>query len=311
MAAGEARPSAAVAPMLRPPVAAAWRASAERRPSRRWAERCRSLRHRRCCPRPIADYPRALRYDPQPPAVLFVTRRSRRRSTARRVGIVGTRNATASRPRTWRFDLGRDLADAGVRVVSGLAKGIDGAAHRGALRRRHRPVGRSPSSPTASTSPYPREHADAVGRGVPTRAAAVRVAAGHAARGVPVPAAQPHPRRAQRGAGRRREPRAGRLADHGPSRASSARVEVHGRARLGPQPGGGRAPTSCSATARHRSPTSRRRADRARSRHPPHAGTVAFDPRPLPRGLDAVVLDRCRRDPCTLDEVVVELGRCR
>jgi len=37
-------------------------------------------------------------------------------------------------------------------------------------------------------------------------------------------------------------------------------------------------------------------------------GGADFDPRPLPRGVDAEVLARCRRDPCTLDEVVVELG---
>ena len=49
-----------------------------------------------------------------------------------RVAIVGTRRCTR-----YGFDLARelgaDLAAAGVQVVSGLALGIDGAAHRGAL----------------------------------------------------------------------------------------------------------------------------------------------------------------------------------
>jgi DNA processing protein len=48
------------------------------------------------------------------------------------VAVVGTRRPTADGLRTAR-DLGRWLADRGVTVVSGLARGIDQAAHRGAL----------------------------------------------------------------------------------------------------------------------------------------------------------------------------------
>jgi DNA processing protein len=50
----------------------------------------------------------------------------------RRVAIVGTRSATPY-GRQVAAELGRDLASAGVVVVSGLARGIDGAAHAGAL----------------------------------------------------------------------------------------------------------------------------------------------------------------------------------
>lgn len=50
----------------------------------------------------------------------------------RTVAIVGTRSAT--RPaRDLAREIARELAEAGVRVVSGLASGIDGNAHRGAL----------------------------------------------------------------------------------------------------------------------------------------------------------------------------------
>ncbi len=49
------------------------------------------------------------------------------------ITIVGTRRATP-----WGLEIagvmGRDLAEAGITVVSGLAVGIDGAAHRGALK---------------------------------------------------------------------------------------------------------------------------------------------------------------------------------
>lgn len=51
---------------------------------------------------------------------------------APRVAVVGTRSATPHGLADAR-DLGATLADAGVTVVSGLAIGIDGAAHEGAL----------------------------------------------------------------------------------------------------------------------------------------------------------------------------------
>jgi DNA processing protein len=46
------------------------------------------------------------------------------------VGVIGTRHATAA-GRATATELGEALAEQGVTVVSGLASGIDGAAHRG------------------------------------------------------------------------------------------------------------------------------------------------------------------------------------
>ena len=74
-------------------------------------------------------YPRILRFDPSPPAVLFY-RGSLGVLEQRRVGIVGTRSPTPSGVYTAR-EFGEQLANAGVAVVSGLARGIDGAAHQG------------------------------------------------------------------------------------------------------------------------------------------------------------------------------------
>jgi DNA processing protein len=76
-------------------------------------------------------YPDALAGDHEAPAVLF----SRGRMTALegpRVTIVGSRRCTQY-GRDLAHELGRDLAAVGVRVVSGLALGVDGAAHVGAL----------------------------------------------------------------------------------------------------------------------------------------------------------------------------------
>jgi DNA processing protein len=77
------------------------------------------------------DFPAELADDPDPPAVLFV-RGSLDALADRRVAIVGTRRCTWSGRLVARA-LGTELADEGVCVISGLALGIDGEAHTGAL----------------------------------------------------------------------------------------------------------------------------------------------------------------------------------
>jgi len=76
-------------------------------------------------------YPDVLADDHEPPGVLF-HRGDPTALDGPRVGIVGTRRCTRY-GREMARELGRDLAAGGVRVVSGLAAGVDGAAHAGAL----------------------------------------------------------------------------------------------------------------------------------------------------------------------------------
>jgi DNA processing protein len=76
-------------------------------------------------------YPLVLAVDCAPPAVLFC-RGDLGALAPRRVAIVGTRAATANGCSIAR-ELGADLARVGVCILSGLARGIDGHAHRGAL----------------------------------------------------------------------------------------------------------------------------------------------------------------------------------
>ncbi len=107
------------------------------------------------------DYPAALRDDPERPGVLF-WRGSLHHLTYPSVAIVGTRRATPD-GRAVAFELGRDLAAAGICVVSGLALGIDGAAHAGALRARagaaDEAAGPAGVAASGADIPYPRRHA--------------------------------------------------------------------------------------------------------------------------------------------------------
>ncbi len=77
------------------------------------------------------EYPVRLRMIPDPPPVLYVAGRLEL-SDQCAVAIVGARRASQA-GRVLAEELSRDLAAAGFTIVSGLARGIDAAAHRGAL----------------------------------------------------------------------------------------------------------------------------------------------------------------------------------
>jgi DNA processing protein len=83
--------------------------------------------------RGLAPYPSLLGAIPDPPPVLWLRGDADPELLARRsVAIVGAR-ACSSYGRSVARTLGRELAAAGLVVVSGMARGIDSEAHRGAL----------------------------------------------------------------------------------------------------------------------------------------------------------------------------------
>jgi DNA processing protein len=199
-------------------------------------------------------------------------------------------------------ELGRGLAEAGVAVVSGLAKGVDGAAHRGVLEvpggRAVAVVGNGPDVP------YPKVNgelwADVCGRGLLL------------SEWPPGTAPEPF-----------RFPMRNRII----AALSEVLVVVESRER------GGSLITAQAAIERSVDvmavPGSVRNRAAAgtnqliRDGAPPvtdvddvlialgldtrRVGPVAYDPRPLPRGLEADVLAACRDDPRTLEEIVVGL----
>ena len=89
-----------------------------------------------------------------PPPFLFLAGEPLGAPASWRVGIVGSR-AASSTGKEISYTLGRDLALAGVTVVSGMARGIDGEAHRGALDAGGRSVA---VLGTGSDIAYPAEH---------------------------------------------------------------------------------------------------------------------------------------------------------
>ncbi len=78
-----------------------------------------------------SDYPARLRMIPDPPPLLY-TSGTLLEGDQLAVAVVGSRRGTeAGRAVTEEF--ARELAQAGCTVVSGLARGVDAAAHRGAI----------------------------------------------------------------------------------------------------------------------------------------------------------------------------------
>jgi DNA processing protein len=84
-----------------------------------------------CWRKGASEYPIELLDLSNPPTELYAIGRGSALAKPR-VAIVGTRNSTAYGERTAR-NLTRALVRAGVSVISGMARGIDGAAHRTAI----------------------------------------------------------------------------------------------------------------------------------------------------------------------------------
>ena len=115
-----------------------------------------------------AAYPPVLAADIEPPGVVF-HRGSPDVVAGPRVAVVGTRQCTATGAAI-AWELGHDLASAGVAVVSGLASGIDAAGHRGALSAGRDGDGAPPIGVVGSGLDvvYPRAQAE-LWRAVPSR----------------------------------------------------------------------------------------------------------------------------------------------
>ncbi|CAB4362599.1 MAG: DNA-protecting protein DprA [Actinobacteria bacterium] len=142
--------------LARSEVRAAWRRCTDERPPEQVWQHCSDLGVQVVL-QGSHSYPGCLLHDPLPPPVLFVLG-DLGLLAGRRIAVVGTRNATAGGRQAAR-DLGHGLGAAGVHVVSGLARGIDGCAHYGTLAAEGegRPIGVVASGLDVV---YPREHRD-------------------------------------------------------------------------------------------------------------------------------------------------------
>ncbi len=128
LAAGAPDPET-VAGVLGPDLAAAYRAVLRKGVAERLLEIAEQLGSRITGPWDT-DYPKGLRHLPDPPAPLFLKGAPPPWENA--VAIVGTR-AASPWARGFASELAQTLAQAGVALVSGLARGIDAAAHKGVL----------------------------------------------------------------------------------------------------------------------------------------------------------------------------------
>jgi DNA processing protein len=118
--------------LIRPPRRERWRAFERRFDEKAYLERLAAGGHR-FLPQSAPEFPPLLRAIHDPPAGLFLRGRSEPEILSRpAVAIVGARACSGYGASVAR-SLGRELAAAGLVVVSGLARGIDSEAHRGAL----------------------------------------------------------------------------------------------------------------------------------------------------------------------------------
>ena len=98
-------------------------------------------------------YPPLLRHLPDAPLVLFV-KGNARRITEVQLAIVGSRNASRTGLETTRR-FATELAHAGLTITSGMATGVDGAAHQGGLGVNGKTIAVTGTGPDIT---YPRRH---------------------------------------------------------------------------------------------------------------------------------------------------------
>ncbi len=176
------------------------------------------------------DYPPLLGLLDDAPSVLAVLGNVAVLSR-RAMAMVGSRNASSNGQRLAE-QLAQQLTEAGFVVVSGLARGIDAAAHEGALR-----TGQTVACVAGGVDvPYPPEHASLQARIVGGGGAVVaEMPPGTAPTSPALHPPQPRHRRpvARRGGGRGRD--ALRRAGHGPRRPGQQPGSLR-RARLAARP---------------------------------------------------------------------------
>jgi len=118
--------------LVRPPRGERWRNFERRFDERAYLARLTADGYR-FVPRSSPGFPPLLRAIHDPPAGLFLRGASEPEILSRpAVAVVGARASSGYGASVAR-SLGRELAAAGLVVVSGLARGIDAEAHRGAL----------------------------------------------------------------------------------------------------------------------------------------------------------------------------------
>ena len=100
------------------------------------------------------EYPELLKEIYDPPIVIYVKGDLASALTRPAIGVVGSRRCSTYGVNAANF-LARELAAQGIAIVSGLARGIDGAAHRGAIEAAGKTVG---VIGTGLDVVYPKEH---------------------------------------------------------------------------------------------------------------------------------------------------------
>ncbi len=178
-------------------------------------------------------FPRRVRsiHDP-PPGIFLRGAASPELLSAPSVAVVGARSCTDYGAHVAR-SLGRELAAAGVVVVSGLARGIDGWAHRGALEATGKTVA---VLGCGIDRDYPRAHAPLAKRIAESGLLVSEYPPGVVPGAVAVPGEKSDRRRPLRGDCRGRGARAKWCADHGRPRARGGPRGARGSRRdhIGP-----------------------------------------------------------------------------